>query len=999
MMVWFNFLKEEGYFNPDNNPEPLKVNDGYQIPYWDALSYLEKLAVQIKEGKELESIDEILNIIKNTSEHPKDNYRTWYIFIKILSYIPNDKLPKEILNYIPIWFSGIFDTTLQTSELCEKLLPKFLLADPTNEDTVKAEFILKYLFTVELKEKSEVEANKLGGRTSSYKSRLYLHYLTNALIKKNLVERIAINCSDNIILFLADTLKKLLLDYPEGINVRIKQEEREVQVKVVILDKDLSISSNLDDYKKPTYIHNYEIFEAEELKRKLIEALKSGGLEYSSIKENEESIERILYHLNIDFTSALGLTPIKKLGDQYHRSDKVIDVFSLIFRDILKVKVKQAQNEAIPFLNLIFSGNTYRLPFYKRILIYIITDNWLLLKAIFWDLVKYKDGLKLFSDFKYQKEMYDLVSKNQLFFTLEEIKFLEEIIDNGPQYDPETKSKEYPEHWKLKWYSALNKIDPFKGQYQIFSKKLNRTSEQIETEGEITFSGSISPLTKDEILNMSNDEIVKYIHDFKPADRWKEPSIDGLLRSIEEAVKEDPQKFSKEIELYKDAYYVYVYHIISAFGEAWKKKKDFDWNRLLIFCKEYISNERFYSERLFLEQDDFNATSDWVVGAIGNLLTAGMQSDDNAFDIQLMPLAKEIIIILTSNLKPVEKEITKDTDFPTYSLNSTAGKVLRALVDYSLRLGRNIDLSLEDSKWESDIKSLFKETLDKEIIDGYILQGMYFQQFYFLEKIWIKEQIDNYRNLEEKKWVAFMGGFAFANPPSNNEQYELMYPHYERAINVNNLFKNFYDQSLIRHLVAFYFWELEGLEEGSLIFKFLNQASPNSVGDLVHLVWVQREHIKALSEDERERFDSSILHLWEYIAKKYENSNVEEEQKVMGGLSNLIEYISELNEKNVSLILKSTKNIDRYYFAPDLIKNLITLKSKGNPKETAGYIGQILIAVFFREHLITEEIQDIISLVTFLYDNDQKSIGNEICHRLSRHGLEFLRETYYKYNP
>lgn len=116
-MVWFNFLLNQGYFDPEKNPGPVEAMGGFQIPYWESLTYLEKLSLSIKEGKDAEAIDPLLNIIKEISEHPKDNYRTWYVLIKILVNIPNDRIPIQIFEHIPVWLSGIFNTNVQTAEL------------------------------------------------------------------------------------------------------------------------------------------------------------------------------------------------------------------------------------------------------------------------------------------------------------------------------------------------------------------------------------------------------------------------------------------------------------------------------------------------------------------------------------------------------------------------------------------------------------------------------------------------------------------------------------------------------------------------------------------------------------------------------------------------------------------------------------------------------------------------------------------------------------------
>src|SRR5690606_15666487 len=48
--VWFRILKDHGFFNCATNPQPIKVTDGYQIPMWHPLQYLERLSISISQG-------------------------------------------------------------------------------------------------------------------------------------------------------------------------------------------------------------------------------------------------------------------------------------------------------------------------------------------------------------------------------------------------------------------------------------------------------------------------------------------------------------------------------------------------------------------------------------------------------------------------------------------------------------------------------------------------------------------------------------------------------------------------------------------------------------------------------------------------------------------------------------------------------------------------------------------------------------------------------------
>lgn len=996
-MAWFNFLKSEGYFDPDKNPESIQVKDGFQIPYWEVLGYLEKLSIQISEGKEIELIDELLAVIKNVSEHPKDNCRTWHIFIKILSSIPNDRIPKEILHFIPVWLSGKFHTMLQTSELCDKLLPKFLNDEPTQSDIEKAEIILHYLFQVE---KTEVQDDFLDGEGNSYHSRIYLRFLADKFEKRNITPKVIKYCSSDFVLNLGRTLKFLLLDYPKGINSKLKDGENEYEIKIQIENENLSISSKLKNSEvasATSTLSNWEDKNEDELKNELVSILKQQNIHYTPSNENNDTFRRLCLALNTDIGSPFSFIRIRKLDDRYTISEKVLNVFFLIFRDLLDVQARQNPEKALELLKTICFDSKYRIMFFKRITLYVICENWDTTKSLFWELLRNNDKLCIFSYFNYQEELFDLLNRNQKALNNEEIKIIESIIEQGKQVEVNEQNEKEKKFWKLRWYSALKNIEPFNEKYLSLSNELNITSDYYENFGKIRYSGDISPFTIDELLEKSNQEIAEYIKSFNPQKSFDEPNISGLSAKFGGAVEAEPKKFATEIELYQDIPYIYSYHLLRAFCEAWKKQKTFDWEKILQYCLTTLKSPKFYSEELKIENDDWDAKSHLVVGSIADLIIGGLQNDNHAFDIKLLPLAKEIVQIIVSNLKRVN--VSKETimDYPTYSLNSTAGKSLKALFDYSLHRARNLFRREDKGKWETDIKFLFEETLQKGIIDGFILVGLYFENFYFLDYDWTTEQIKKQYKSEDREWLAFMGGLGCSRPPYNKELYTIFYPHYERAIDNNVSLKSFNNNGLVNHLTAFYFWKYETLSSEKLLFKFANQASPSEIGELIHFIWQQKNYSKTLSELEQQDFQQIIMDLWKFLADKYENSNVEEEQKNLAKLSNWIVFAPELNEAYTTLILKSCKHLDKTY-SHELLENLVQLKAKGNPNTIAKFVADIINSLNFNVHLSDVDKENIRDLVSFLFNNGQKQIAANFCNKMAAVNQQFFLRDIYEAN-
>lgn len=986
--IWLEIFIRKSIYNPEYNPSPIKVKDGYQIPSWQPLPYLERLSNQIKQGEGLEFIDSILSIIKDASENPKDNYRTWYLLIKILSNIPNEKVLIEFLNFIPVWLDTIFDTSLQSSTLCENLLPKFLSEKPTDTDIEKAEIILKHLFALKIKENSSYDETK--EQDKSYYSKVNLHFLKTALIDKDLISRVACFCSNNIIIFLSENLKKLYFDFPEGLNASLKSNDKEFNINVNVNGKNLVVSNN----PHSVTITGFEQYDEKQTKSKLIEALKELNVIYPLTKENKSKIDVLVHYLFNGRGFMFSSTSVSKLDDIYHHAETEIEVFSLLFRDLLNKIMKYDVDRGIKLLEEFTFNNSYRHPFYQRIVLFVTSENWEIAESIFWKQINNSKNA-LFCNSDLYRELYELLKKNQNAIDSKGIEILNKIIENGY---PESRNNKKIDFWRLRWYSALNETEPFKTKYNTLSLTLKKTSDYYEKDNKITIKkGDTSPLSIEDILQKSNKEIAEYIHSFKPKYSWDGPTIGGLSRIIDEAVKYKPSKFSEEIELYNDIYYIYIYHILNGFRDAWKNGKTFDWRKILLFCKKYILSPKFVSGELALENDTWGATQNWVISSIAELLTEGMRSDEHAFDLELLPLVKKIVKLLVSYLQPVEKAIQADTDFPTYTLNSSAGKVLMALLDYSLRRARNLEQINESSKWENDIIEIFEQTFDKGIIDGYILTGWHFEQFYFLNKKWILNKVKYNHALEEKEWKAFFGSFTFGNPPFNKEIYQLFYPYYQTAIQGKIKFKGFYSNGIIRHIVAFYFWGFEDLEKEGLLIKFINQSPPSSILELVNFIWRQEKYQENLTLKEKEKFEKIILELWTFLCHKYQNTQNKEERKILARLSSFLVYVPELNQTYTSLILKSNFSIREHFYFGKLLENLIRLKTTDNSYATAEYIGEILDSISFGSYISTIDQTNITNLVIYIYDNEHKQLGDKICNKMARKGYDFLIELHNKY--
>jgi len=253
-LKWFYELKERGYFNPnpDTSPRESREKGFYYIPQWNVLPYLEKVSQQVSVPENEKFIDELLEIIKKvTTYHIQnnkilDNYHTWYYFVKILLNIPNDRIPFEIIELIPIWLDSKFDTTLQGSEIATNLLPKFLTDDP--EDIKKAERIIDIITTIKIVQVSK-ESEEIFGIKKEARLIIDPYWLEEAFEKYS--KDIGEKCSITVIEDIVKKIKQLLTYKEKGTNRTFYEESKilmyqPLEILTFILKRILIAKANVD---------------------------------------------------------------------------------------------------------------------------------------------------------------------------------------------------------------------------------------------------------------------------------------------------------------------------------------------------------------------------------------------------------------------------------------------------------------------------------------------------------------------------------------------------------------------------------------------------------------------------------------------------------------------------------------------------------------------------------------------------------------------------------
>jgi len=199
-LKYFRSLVDMGMFAPSRAPSPEKTNDGFRIPYWRALVYLEMVAKDVSACNDIEAAQLLMRIIRSIStykdenEKPIDNYHTWHSFAIIISSLPREVISVDDISMLGAWLDSSFNSSLVGGEVGKAFLPK-LLESGDSSDHLKATKVIEYvtqLKTIGTKIVTAVES-----------------YWLNKLFEKNR-EQLGYKCGQGVLNVLRKRIEELI---------------------------------------------------------------------------------------------------------------------------------------------------------------------------------------------------------------------------------------------------------------------------------------------------------------------------------------------------------------------------------------------------------------------------------------------------------------------------------------------------------------------------------------------------------------------------------------------------------------------------------------------------------------------------------------------------------------------------------------------------------------------------------------------------------------------
>ncbi|MEG8945624.1 hypothetical protein [Rosettibacter firmus] len=736
--------------------------------------------------------------------------------------------------------------------------------------------------------------------------------------------------------------------------------------------------------------------------------LKEAFDKYSEIigqKCSKSVVEDLISKIKNLLTSEIDLayySLFDKLADELEFCiDEPKSILNYILKRVLLSMAKNNINDVKDLLNKFLIDKYLYFP---KMALYIISQNVDSYEDLFWEVLNTEAGNFILENTLYLGDELKHLLKNLRDLSDEQKEMLNLKIERAAEKIQIKEQREkYIARYKQEIYQALSHDSYFKNRYDEI-KKISGVDAELQPAikmEEPSWVIKTSPLTKEEIIKIPNDKLSEFLVEFRTRDEWEGPSIDGLSDVIYEVAKEMPDKFIDDLNSFKNTGFIYVYEILRGVKDALNEKKIIEWNKVLEFIEFYIGRKEFWEDKFIVEKGNLLGGADhhWIVGIVAELIQYGTRGDERAIPEQLFEKAKKLIFLILDNLKVEEdKEIT---DYVTYTINTSSGKVISALILLALRIALFSEKKgiLRDIKWEPEFKKRYDELLNIKIIEGFFCLGRYLSELYYLDREWVKEKIKNLENEKGNKyWEAFMQGYL-STGKVYGYLYNLMNSHYEYGLSYN--FKTRRNiEFLIQHICLGYLHHNETLDDSSSLFKkLIDLWNPAQIKEIIRFFWMQRNNIlKEIAGDKI--VIERILQFWNMIYEKYKDKNenlLNEDKQILSAISELALFLPQIDEKSFKWLKLSARYVNESYVSPFFIEYLEKLKDKGDNKQTAKYIGEIFLEML-KNFTPWYKEEHILSIVEFLYSSNESKYANEICNEYAKKGHEFLKEIYNKYN-
>ena len=557
--------------------------------------------------------------------------------------------------------------------------------------------------------------------------------------------------------------------------------------------------------------------------------------------------------------------------------------------------------------------------------------------------------------------------------------------------------------WKQKRYKALSEDPHFLAKYNELKQLTNEDWDLQPAVGPVKVRWGPGPsgTSVEKLLSFDTQRIVEHLTNFKPSQSWDGPTRGGLADTLENAVAQAPQHFTRDLSPFLTTAYLWIGRVLRGFHSAKKREKDIDWNSIVAFLESLTATEIFWSEQLPIlsEGNLYSPTFKWVLDESARLLEVMIENDNLSVQLETVGKFKDIIRNSLSRVAPPE---TPSYDEPVMqAINSTIGKLLEAFLRTVLYQARNQPMVVEDEvRWEDGDRLVINDLLQRGVCEAWTIAGMFFPNITYLDKKWAEDLARNrVTNLKDPVWLHFFTGYLHQSR-FHDATYSWMRESYCRALREEK-FDDASRSRLSQHIVIAYLRKHEALGVDSLIERFLAEAGLDQIREALSFLKFLSVDMSRDGKISNHYFSPRVLAFWKTLDEKFSNYGEDESEELrqtIAALAGLARFLPEIDQSSYRLLSHAVSNFSGEHEHPFFLEHLIYLKAQNSSDQMRKWIG-LLILDLLKVCTPTFRNEHVSELVKWVYENEEcKKIANDICNTYARRGSDILVELYRKNN-
>lgn len=250
-----------------------------------------------------------------------------------------------------------------------------------------------------------------------------------------------------------------------------------------------------------------------------------------------------------------------------------------------------------------------------------------------------------------------------------------------------------------------------------------------------------SPKSADELLELSDEDLLTYVKEAKLGHDPLGPSMEGLGDALADVASRKPERLSRIADRFIGTDPSLVSGLLRGLEAAAKAKKAIAWDAVLSLCRWVVDQPREIPGRK-TRYSDLDPGWAWTRRQIASVLLQALQDQPGGVDISLREELWPVIAVLLTDPDP-EPARTREDDPLTTALNRVRAEAIRAVVAYGLWVRRAFP-DVKTFETMPEVQAALEAHLDPAIEASPAIRAVYGELLallYHLDVEWLRANL------------------------------------------------------------------------------------------------------------------------------------------------------------------------------------------------------------------------------------------------------------------